>query len=649
MSSSRSNATSNSTRSDAGRSKRPRDQVDTLEAQFPPGSMWVFVDEKRTFACGIRIDRYIPKLGQNGKICICTIMKALDTCPLDVDERTSIDCTDASDLRNKFVEPWSDEPTSDSTSNLQHCTYMSGKTKKHCRVRKDWTRVIHNFAIYSSLSVSVTLSVSIDGKDTPRKITFVARTNVEQIKPKTSTHTPLLSGKVVKTLGTSPRDCLTKHRRALLMLSAIVYRKPFTPWEDVGESEALSTVIQLLSLPSRDKRVSIVKRWYDRNANIFKVSPSSWKHVVAKEQTSVNLFDFVSNTRHASSSSSRLTGVAALEHALKNEKKKYVATRSPFKCPQSLKSLSPLARKFLCGDDDHPDDGTLEISEQQSKYEQEILREMYVFEQSVDLNRSKHNALKQMIRYNLHHSIISSTHTILSHTTDFRHEYTSKTWTRSRNFLSNVWSVLGRRGEDGDLATVFEISRLVNGLSAEVGNVDSSIFPKSVDITTPEQMKTFLNSASMDSFEIFRKLPWKLKVFLLVQFNSQQRGILHDFLYDKNVPTSSLKTVEKRLMHGIHQLCQWRHLRSGNYAGYTNGTRLRALQILLRSREARRTITSLCDAGESPSYGFTVDFLKQISRVYLEGGMASVCEPNLDIVSLYGIDNVNFIFSKSCK
>ena len=92
MSSSRSNATSNSTRSDAGRSKRPRDQVDTLKAQFPPGSMWVFVDEERTFACGIRIDRYIPKLGQNGgKTCICTIMKALDTCPLDVDERTSID------------------------------------------------------------------------------------------------------------------------------------------------------------------------------------------------------------------------------------------------------------------------------------------------------------------------------------------------------------------------------------------------------------------------------------------------------------------------------------------------------------------------------------------------------------------------------
>ena len=162
----------------------------------------MFVDEERTTACGIRIDRYCKKIEYNCKTCTFTIIKALDTCPFDVDQGVSIDCKDASDLRKKFVVSWSDKLTSDTTSNLQHCVYMVGKTEKHCRVRKEWTRVIHNFVIYSGLSVSVTLSVSIDGKDTPRKITFVARTNVEQIKPKTSTHTPLLIGKVVKTLGT---------------------------------------------------------------------------------------------------------------------------------------------------------------------------------------------------------------------------------------------------------------------------------------------------------------------------------------------------------------------------------------------------------------------------------------------------------------
>ena len=162
----------------------------------------MFVDEERTTACGIRIDRYCKKIEYNCKTCTFTIIKALDTCLFDVDQGVSIDCKDASDLRKKFVVSWSDKLTLDTTSNLQHCAYMVGKTEKHCRVRKEWTRVIHNFVIYSGLSVSVTLSVSIDGKDTPRKITFVARTNVEQIKPKTSTHTPLLIGKVVKTLGT---------------------------------------------------------------------------------------------------------------------------------------------------------------------------------------------------------------------------------------------------------------------------------------------------------------------------------------------------------------------------------------------------------------------------------------------------------------
>ena len=91
MSSSRSNATSNSTRSDAGRSKRPRGQANTLKAQFPPGSMCVFVDDEHTTACGIRIDQYFDKIEHNCKTCTCTIIKSIDTCLFHVGEGVSID------------------------------------------------------------------------------------------------------------------------------------------------------------------------------------------------------------------------------------------------------------------------------------------------------------------------------------------------------------------------------------------------------------------------------------------------------------------------------------------------------------------------------------------------------------------------------
>ena len=67
------------------------DQVDPVEAQFPPGSMCVFVDDEHTTACGIRIDQYFDKIEHNCKTCTCTIIKSIDTCPFHVGGGVSID------------------------------------------------------------------------------------------------------------------------------------------------------------------------------------------------------------------------------------------------------------------------------------------------------------------------------------------------------------------------------------------------------------------------------------------------------------------------------------------------------------------------------------------------------------------------------
>ena len=98
------------------------------------------------------------------------------------------------DLQEHFVESWRYEPTLSSTTNIQLCAYRDGKDVKEIRVRKDWMRIVNDFRIYKGMLISTKLSVRIHGEKSPR--------DVEQIKPKTSTHTPLLIGKVVKTLGT---------------------------------------------------------------------------------------------------------------------------------------------------------------------------------------------------------------------------------------------------------------------------------------------------------------------------------------------------------------------------------------------------------------------------------------------------------------
>lgn len=110
----------------------------------------------------------------------------------------------------------------------------------------------------------------------------------------------------MKTVSTSPHDCLTKHRRALFMLSCILYRKLFPPCVEVDESKALFRVQEFLSL-SRDKRVLNVATWYTRNTKEFNVSPSNWKHLQNKEETSAKMFQIteIYNTKFAVSNITR--------------------------------------------------------------------------------------------------------------------------------------------------------------------------------------------------------------------------------------------------------------------------------------------------------------------------------------------------------
>jgi hypothetical protein len=67
MSSYSSKAASNSTSEmiSTRRSKRSRTPVETAEASFPPKSFWVLVNENRTSAYGIKIEKYTTEFNLN--------------------------------------------------------------------------------------------------------------------------------------------------------------------------------------------------------------------------------------------------------------------------------------------------------------------------------------------------------------------------------------------------------------------------------------------------------------------------------------------------------------------------------------------------------------------------------------------------------